>query len=112
MTRVLHPVTLDLLRQACDRSIKAGGNGWVISGYLGGTKQDRSTGRLQSLITSGHAQGSKLGEERAAFFRWRITDAGRRANDRWREEQRANLRGLRGVSVSDIIWVDEPDNAG
>lgn len=77
------PRTLNELRAACDEQIRyfEHSGGWVRSRSLCGLPEDRSSKRLHDLVAAGLVERS-LGEgTRQAQYRWRITEAGRRALD-------------------------------
>lgn len=64
------------LASACSYSLSRGGQGWVRTRDLGGTKYERSSTNLHSLVRLGLVQGRRYGAHSQTQWNWRITHAG------------------------------------
>ncbi|MBZ9888079.1 hypothetical protein LB559_09020 [Mesorhizobium sp. BR1-1-3] len=61
------------------------GEGWWRSQHLSGTKAERSSTTLLSLVALGLLEGEKNGGNKQGQYHWRVTDLGRLALSSVRE---------------------------
>ena len=67
------------LAAACDESIGLGGEGWVRTNRICGTKEERSASNMRGLVRLSLAEGVKYGPNPQGQWSFRATSEGRRA---------------------------------